>query len=260
MPYAFFLDIDGTLIDYTFVPDENRKAIAEARQAGHFVLLNTGRGYRFIPDRVWDNFTFDGIVCGSGAYASLHGEILQSRTLSSETAMTVAAYLMEKKQPFIFEGERQVLVYGTDCRHHYWLPLTSPEELAGKYADARVQKINLPGQVPEEIADWLRKQFCLLQHPAYAEVSIIGCDKGRAMKAVMDHLPNSFVSVAMGDSLNDLEMLEAADISVAMGNSIPEVKALCTHESADVRDAGVAVAIRAILAGRHLTKKVLRSF
>lgn len=258
MPYAFFLDIDGTLIDYTFVPDENRKAIEEARQAGHLVLLNTGRGYRFIPDRVWNNFTFDGIVCGSGAYASLHGEILQSRRLSSETAMAVAAYLMGKKQPFIFEGENQVLVYGTECRHHYWLPLTAPEELAEKYADARVQKINLPGQVPKEIAEELRKQFFLLQHPAYAEVSIIGCDKGRAMQVVMDHLPDGFRSVAMGDSLNDLEMLEAADISVAMGNSIPQVKALCTHETADVRDAGVAVAIRAILAGRHLTEKVLR--
>ncbi len=258
MPYAFFLDIDGTLIDYTFVPAENRCAIAEARQAGHLVLLNTGRGYRFIPNRVWDNFTFDGVVCGSGAYASLHGEILQSRTLSAQTAMAVAAYLMEKRQPFIFEGENQVLVYGTECRHDYWLPLTSPEELVEKYADAGVQKINLPGQVPKEIADWLRKQFCLLQHPAYAEASILGCDKGRGMKAVTDHLPDGFVSVAIGDSLNDLEMLEIADVSVAMGNSIDEVKALCSHETADVREAGVAVAIRAILAGQHLTGKVLR--
>lgn len=65
--YAFFLDIDGTLIDGEYVPRENVEAIQYARSRGVPVFLNTGRGYRFIPDRVWENFTFDGVVAGSGA-------------------------------------------------------------------------------------------------------------------------------------------------------------------------------------------------
>ena len=260
MPYAFFLDIDGTLIDYTFVPAENRYAIEEARAAGHLVLLNTGRGYRFIPDRVWDNFRFDGVVCGSGAYATLCDRLIHEHTVPPEVIAADAAYLMSLGQPFILEGENLVLVWGSECRHDYWLPLTSADELIGKYADAKVQKINLPGQVSETAADYLCKRYFLLQHPAYAEASILGCDKGRGLLAVMAALPNGFQSVAIGDSLNDLEMLEVADISVAMGNSASEVKALCSHETADVRDAGVAVAIRAILAGRHLTEKSLQNF
>jgi hypothetical protein len=36
-----------------------------------------------------------------------------------------------------------------------------------------------------------------------------------------------------------------------MGNSTDEVKALCSHETANVRDAGVAIAIRAIIDGKH---------
>lgn len=258
MPYAFFLDIDGTLIDYTFVPAENRIAIEEARTAGHLVLLNTGRGYRFIPDRIWDNFEFDGIVCGSGAYASLGGEILQNATISPEDAMADAQMLISLNQPFIMEGKNKVVVWGTASRHDYWVQLKSPDELIGIHADVGLQKINLPGQVCEAAANYLRTRYFLLQHPAYGEASILGCDKGRGMNKVMEKLPRDFVSVAIGDSLNDLEMLSAAEISVAMGNGVDQVKALCTHETADVRDAGVAIAIRAIIAGEHKNGRLLQ--
>ena len=251
MPYAFFLDIDGTLIDYEFVPSPNRIAIDNARRSGHLVFLNTGRSYRFIPNRVWDNFEFDGVVCGSGSYASLHGELILHHTVSPEEAMEDAKNLMSMNQPFIFEGEHKVLIWGAPPQHDYWLPLHSPEELLGIHADVNVQKINIPGQVSPSAADYLQKRYRLLQFPSYGEISILGCDKGKGMNAVMAHLPEDFISVAIGDSVNDWEMLEVAGISVAMGNSTDEVKALCSHETANVRDAGVAIAIRAIIDGKH---------
>ncbi len=258
MRYAFFLDIDGTLIDYTFVPKENQTAIEAARRSGHLVFLNTGRGYRFILDRVWDNFTFDGVVCGSGAYAAIGQRILQNEMLSAEEAAEIAAYLMDEEQPFILEGYRQVLVWGTECRHDYWLPLVFPAELLCQYAHAGVQKINLPGQAKKRVLQTLGERFTVLQHPGYAEVSLPHCDKGRALCRVTEVLPADYVSVAIGDSSNDLEMLEAAKISVAMGNSPDAVKALCTHETTSVRDGGVAIAIDAILAGRHLQARLLQ--
>ncbi len=259
MPFAFFLDIDGTLIDYKFVPSENRIAIDEARRAGHLVFLNTGRSYRFIPNRVWDNFDFDGIVCGSGSYASLHGEILLHRTISPTEAMEDAKMLMELNQPFIFEGEHKVLVWGTPSQHDYWLPLHSLDELMGIHADTNLQKINIPGQASQPATEYLKTRYHLLQFPTYAEVSILGCDKGKGMHEVMRHLPDDFVSVAIGDSLNDREMLLAAQISVAMGNSNDDVKAFCTHETANVREAGVAVAMRAIINGKHLNTRYLQN-
>ena len=259
MPYAFFLDIDGTLIDYKFVPAENRIAIDEARDAGHLVFLNTGRSYRFIPNRVWDHFEFDGIVCGSGSYASLGDKLLLHRTITPSEAAEDAKALMAMNQPFIFEGEHKVLVWGTPPQHDYWLPIESAEELTGIHADVNLQKINLPGQASPEAVNYLTKRYHLLQFPTYAEIAIIGCDKGKGMDVVMANLPEGFVSVAIGDSLNDREMLTAARISVAMGNSTDEVKALCTHETASVRDAGVAVAIRAILCGEHKRSRLLQN-
>lgn len=259
MRYAFFLDIDGTLIDYKFVPAQNRIAIDEARAAGHLVFLNTGRSYRFIPNRVWDNFEFDGIVCGSGSYASLHDELLLHRTISPEDAMEDAKMLMQLGQPFIFEGEHKVLVWNTPPQHDYWIPIESAEELLGIHADLNLQKINLPGQASAASAEYLKTRYHMLQFPTYAEVAINGCDKGKGMNEVMRHLPAAFVSVAIGDSLNDWEMLAAAQISVAMGNSTADVKALCTHETASVRDAGVAIAMRAIMEGKHNRSRYLQT-
>lgn len=49
--YAFFIDIDGTLLDSSSrVSDENRAALHRAQALGHKVFINTGRGLACVPD------------------------------------------------------------------------------------------------------------------------------------------------------------------------------------------------------------------
>ena len=54
------------------------------------------------------------------------------------------------------------------------------------------------------------------------------------------------VRIAIGDSLNDLEMFEMADYGFAMENSYREIKNLATHHVANNDDHGVAEAIEII--------------
>ena len=49
--------------------------------------------------------------------------------------------------------------------------------------------------------------------------------------------------VAVGDSYNDLPMLEACGFSVAMGNAPPEVRAAADFVAPSVEKDGLAVAI-----------------
>ena len=49
--------------------------------------------------------------------------------------------------------------------------------------------------------------------------------------------------VAVGDSYNDLPMLEACGLSVAMGNAPPEVKSIADFVVPSVENDGLAVAI-----------------
>ena len=49
--------------------------------------------------------------------------------------------------------------------------------------------------------------------------------------------------MAVGDNLNDLEMLDVAGLGVAMGNGTPEIRARADYVTASVDDEGVARAI-----------------
>ena len=53
-------------------------------------------------------------------------------------------------------------------------------------------------------------------------------------------------SIAMGDSLNDYDMIECAGIGVAMGNAVSEIKELANMITSDVDNAGVALALEEI--------------
>ena len=50
-------------------------------------------------------------------------------------------------------------------------------------------------------------------------------------------------TMAIGDDLPDLEMLQACGIPVAMANSFPEVKAACLYQTASDDEDGVAVVL-----------------
>lgn len=56
-------------------------------------------------------------------------------------------------------------------------------------------------------------------------------------------------TVALGDSYNDLPMLQMVGHGVAMGNARPEVKAVCRYQAADHTEDGVAQVIDQLLAG-----------
>lgn len=72
-------------------------------------------------------------------------------------------------------------------------------------------------------------------------------NKGIVFKHLEDHLQlDDSVKIAIGDSLNDLEMFKTADYGFAMENSYQQIKDLATHHVANNDNHGVAEAIKII--------------
>ena len=75
-----------------------------------------------------------------------------------------------------------------------------------------------------------------------------GISKGEALKFVSDHtgIPMERI-MAIGDNLNDVEMIKAAGFGVAMGNAIPLLKEKADWVTAINDEDGFALAIEKML-------------
>jgi Cof subfamily protein (haloacid dehalogenase superfamily) len=90
------------------------------------------------------------------------------------------------------------------------------------------------------------------EHRDFSLVDVVraGCSKGAALSALADLRGFSRSEVmAMGDNLNDLQMLEFAGTPVLMGNALPELKARGWAITGTNDEAGVAAAIETFIFG-----------
>jgi len=86
--------------------------------------------------------------------------------------------------------------------------------------------------------------------PTYLEILPPGVSKGAALQRVCGLLGIPLASVAaVGDSYNDVEMLDAAGLGIAMGNSPAEVRRRADAVTASNREDGVARALEQYILG-----------
>ncbi|MGI6270037.1 MAG: HAD family hydrolase [Candidatus Howiella sp.] len=248
---AIFLDIDGTYTSGSPVPPaRNVRAVEAAQAAGHLVFLNTGRSCAFIPEEVLDSVPFDGIVAGNGSFVKLGEDILFRRRVPTETLVEVADVLLRDGVPCMFEGEAENLYLNDQNPQNGWLPVERGEDFLTRYKGIAVTKLTVFGPVSAALKKALTRDMRLITFPRYSETVLKGCSKATGMRVVLKAVgipPED--SVAMGDSLNDLEMIKEAGFGVAMGGAVEEIKRLADAVVCPAADGGVGEAIeRYILA------------
>lgn len=88
-------------------------------------------------------------------------------------------------------------------------------------------------------------------HPNNIEVNPAGVSKASGLEVVCRQLGLTARDVvAVGDSLNDVEMIRWAGLGVAMGNAQDAVKAVADQVTAPVDEDGAAEVVERILSGR----------
>jgi len=272
------LDIDGTLLDSDGrIPTANHHAVARAIDAGIEVVLATGRRYdsaRPIFEALPDALT---LILSNGAIVKARdGQTLMRSLLSRETARAVLAEFAEHRASaaVVFDRPRegQVVFEAIDwehLRHRRFFEANRPflaevaplehclteDPIQVMFSGGCTEMRHLFERLQQR-SDGFSVALTEYQHRDFSLVDIVtaGCSKGSALRAWAAERGLARDEVmAMGDNLNDLQMLEFAGTAVIMGNALPELKARGWPVTGSNNDGGVAQAIdRYVLAGSGL--------
>ncbi len=246
--YAVFIDIDETLDGGDEALKKNIAVIQKVRKAGHYVLLNTGRSTAFIPEKIRAKEDFDGAVTGCGAVARVGEKVIFKKLMPEHLIRKFNSYVLEQKLKGYLQGYEEMYYYiASDYVEPGWT-LLSEEKFSELMANrTEIEKFSVSGEIPPDLDEVMGEECEVLRFPAYGEILQRSCGKGKALLEVAEYLGISQKNtIAMGDSMNDYEMLTAAGISVAMGNADDRIKAIADMVTETANEAGVAAALEKI--------------
>ena len=267
------LDIDGTLLNSSMeVTSETIEALNRAKERGIHIVLSTGRlvvecedileklsciryvnsctgaevvdledgrsvaGRRIPGDEVRRLYhllkDLDLMLC---AFDPVDGKPHCSMDIFSRCMRECSAEVAEHLQRYYHpEEDFEGYLSKVQCLIKYYMPCFTPEAIT---------------QVARRMKD---EPYTVVQcGPSDMEIMPVGVDKGVGLQLLAQALGLQKEQVmAMGDSENDIGMLQYAGLPVVMGNGLPQVKKLAKYITDDNDHDGVAKAVNMVLEGK----------
>ena len=249
-----FFDVDGTIVTAQhIIPESTVCALRKAREAGHILIVNTGRPYRHIEPQI-KALGFDGYICSIGGHILLGGEEILFRTIPHTEAAEIRTVGYDCGMDMLFESEQGVWM-DERCtspiarREFAWLTSIGVPGFTDTFTpDFAFDKFVCWPQThaaPERFVrtfsyrlDFIRREHSMM------EVVAKGLSKAGGMKAIMQRLGVSREDTyAFGDGANDLPMLREAGTSVLMGNAPQKLWSEADFVTLPITADGLAMAL-----------------
>lgn len=246
-----FFDIDGTLWDENMqIPDGTIETLKQVQQNGHKIFLCSGRARGNIRDMKLLDVGFDGILAACGNHVELDGKIVYENILSPELTEKVIRILKECHMPVVLEGPDYHWIdeHGfEDDPYVIYLfeEMGRSAKILREYTpDIRINKFSadvLPDTDYDRIKAELGNDFDFLEH----EGNVVECVPKGTSKATGIEWLCKYLGVpreetyAIGDSINDLDMLEYVGHGIAMGNATQPPKDVAEFVTTDIHEEGI---------------------
>lgn len=267
MGKVVFLDIDGTIRDFDgYIPETTIESIKRARERGHAIYICTGRPLCQVEKRIVE-IGFDGVISGSGSYVLHRDKCIRHKCFSLLNYIRFCEYLLQHecivelqtyKESYILESDevrfQQMVKDMQERLGEKSEPLTDYPKVLSSYMDiGEVEKILYFSDVlsGDKIhRDWGQCLYivplCLPNSKRWGgEVTPHAVTKAEGIKSILAAGNYSIEdTIAVGDSLNDKEMLELVNVGVAMGNAVSDIKQNADIVTDSLRDHGIQKAFQ----------------
>lgn len=258
------IDLDHTLLDAERnVSERNRAVLQEAVDAGVVVAIATGRSHSSAETYARDLGIDAPVISYNGAMIRRPGdeEPMRHLRLEADLAAEIVETLVHDMIDFLYFLDGELYVAKFDRWARRYLERTGDQAIiAGdlrKFAGERPTKllmVGTPGQTRERYerftAEYGDRVYCTISLPEYMEILDPGATKATALRWLAEHLEIPMEqTMALGDSLNDLEMVQAAGVGVFMPRADDELKQHADFVP-ESQDEGVAEAVEKLVLGR----------
>lgn len=271
-PKLIFIDIDGTLFDHAkdAIPESAKNAILSVKSKGHRIFLSTGRPYADIDQEIL-NSPLDGMIVSCGAVVYVDNKPIYCKTYPQKELISLIQFMLDNNIGFSLDGIRKN--YLTEEAFNYLSSLMFKNNEDSELSRAMMAKNNcfpfedmkeedlkevvkisiftknkescekLFQRIPESLVGFMYKNNHLDLYNG--EISIKGITKATGLKQITSYLNIPIEdTIAIGDSLNDLDILQEAGLSICMGNGADECKKTADFVTKDISDDGLAYALK----------------
>lgn len=253
-------DLDGTLLGPGGSGLEAAKQVVEyCRARGVAFTIATGRVFGSVEKYLSYLEVSGPVVTNGGAVvASLGKDPIMQRTIDAQTACRIATHLRSLRLPFYFiAGKDMFTEWAGPETGQYSASISFDITVVPSLDAMRIAPTQIAVRVPAEAAREcvlaFKKAFApgatvLLSLPHLIEFQAAGVSKASALEVLAREIGVSREDVlAVGDSLNDLDMLAWAGRSACVGNAHPQVAALVGQVAAGHFSEGVLEIVKKVL-------------
>jgi len=239
-------DIDETLyINHeSRIPESTLDAITKLKAAGHTLAIATGRAPFELIDEA-KLLPIDFFILANGQLVLRNDEIIYDNPIDDNIIYEIMAEAEAAGVHIGFNSATHSSITGmTDTIHDIFAHYYSNMPEISKNIDSH-DAIYQIWYISEDLADITEKFKDKLRFIPWleygADVIPAGISKAigltKALEAIDDVLPEKIVF--FGDGINDIELIEMADIGIAMGNAEDTVKAVADFVTKNIEDDGI---------------------
>ncbi|QAT62831.1 Cof-type HAD-IIB family hydrolase [Acidilutibacter cellobiosedens] len=253
-----FFDIDGTLTkcekNIHKPTPETIRAIRKLKENRIYVAIATGRSKCFIQKSILE-LEPDILICNNGAYIEMNGEVINSKPISKTYVVDIVNTGKIYEIPIVLESpeccyavnmsleERKRLIRNIAVESRF---IKTVDEQKSFLEQFQIYKLIVILPTKEKFDIINRKygnEFNILRQQSFYSYDFYpkNVSKGKGVRIIKEYVGNKLTeSYAFGDDVNDMEMLNEADIGIAMGDGNEELKKHADYVTEPLEQEGIS--------------------